>query len=122
MGKTTDLFKKIRDTKGTFHAKMGSVNGRMVWKASAFFLFALARYISVHLFIFNLFGSLLMYILEISYNWILLKIRFGCLLLSADGLILLLFITLTDKFGSTLAILFLLATFVFKNIHSLLYF
>ena len=24
MGKTTDLFKKIRDTKGTFHAKMGS--------------------------------------------------------------------------------------------------
>ena len=31
MGKTTDLFKKIRDTKGTFHAKMGSVNGRMVW-------------------------------------------------------------------------------------------
>ena len=122
MGKTTDLFKKIRDTKGTFHAKMDSVNGRMVWKASAFFLFALARYISVHLFIFNLFGSLLMYILEISYNWILLKIRFGCLLLSADGLILLLFITLTDKFGSTLAILFLLATFVFKNIHSLLYF
>ena len=31
MGKTTDLFKKIRDTKGTFHAKMGSVNGRTVW-------------------------------------------------------------------------------------------
>ena len=26
MGKTRDLFKKIRDTKGTFHAKMGSVN------------------------------------------------------------------------------------------------
>ena len=25
MGKTRDLFKKIRDTKGTFHAKMGSV-------------------------------------------------------------------------------------------------
>ena len=25
MGKTTDLFKKIRDTKGTFHAKMGSI-------------------------------------------------------------------------------------------------
>ena len=24
MGKTTDLFKKIRDTKGTFHAKIGS--------------------------------------------------------------------------------------------------
>ena len=31
MGKTRDLFKKIRDTKGTFHAKMGSVKGRMVW-------------------------------------------------------------------------------------------
>ena len=28
MGKTTDLFKKIRDTKGTFHAKMGSINNR----------------------------------------------------------------------------------------------
>ena len=28
MGKTTDLFKKIRDTKGTFHAKMGSMNDR----------------------------------------------------------------------------------------------
>ena len=25
MGKTTDLFKKIRDTKATFHAKMGSI-------------------------------------------------------------------------------------------------
>ena len=25
MGKTTDLFNKIRDTKGTFHAKMGSI-------------------------------------------------------------------------------------------------
>ena len=28
MGKTRDLFKKIRDTKGTFHVKMGSVNDR----------------------------------------------------------------------------------------------
>ena len=28
MGKTRDLFKKIRVTKGTFHAKMGSVKGR----------------------------------------------------------------------------------------------
>ena len=31
MGKTRDLFKKIRDTKGTFHAKMGLIkdsNGR----------------------------------------------------------------------------------------------
>ena len=31
MGKTRDLFKKIRDTKGTFHAKMGSIKGRNVW-------------------------------------------------------------------------------------------
>ena len=28
MGKTRDLFKKIRDTKGTFHAKMGPIKGR----------------------------------------------------------------------------------------------
>ena len=36
MGKTRDLFKKIRDTKGTFHAKMGSIkdrNGRDLAKA-----------------------------------------------------------------------------------------
>ena len=29
MGKTRDLFKKIRDTKGTFHAKMGSTKDRI---------------------------------------------------------------------------------------------
>ena len=28
MGKTRDLFKKIRDTKGTFHAKMGTIKYR----------------------------------------------------------------------------------------------
>ena len=28
MGKTRNLFKKIRDTKGTFHAKMGSIKNR----------------------------------------------------------------------------------------------
>ena len=36
MGKTRDLFKKIRDTNGTFHAKMGSIkyrNGRDLTKA-----------------------------------------------------------------------------------------
>ena len=36
MGKTRDLFEKIRDTKGTFHAKMGSIkdrNGRDLTKA-----------------------------------------------------------------------------------------
>ena len=35
MGKTRDLFKKIRDTKGTFHAKIGSIkdrNGRDLMK------------------------------------------------------------------------------------------
>ena len=30
MWKTTDLFKNIRDTKGTFHAKMGTINDRNV--------------------------------------------------------------------------------------------
>ena len=30
MGKTRDLFKKIIDTKGTFHAKMGSIKDRNV--------------------------------------------------------------------------------------------
>ena len=28
MGKTNDLFKKIRDTKGTFHAEMGTIKDR----------------------------------------------------------------------------------------------
>ena len=31
MRKTRDLFKKIRDTKGIFHAKMGWIKDRMVW-------------------------------------------------------------------------------------------
>ena len=31
MGKARDLFKKIRDTKGTFHANMDSIKDRMVW-------------------------------------------------------------------------------------------
>ena len=31
MGKTRDLFKKIRDTRGIFHAKMGSIKDKMVW-------------------------------------------------------------------------------------------
>ena len=31
MGKTRDLFKKIRDTKGTFHAKMSLIKDRNVW-------------------------------------------------------------------------------------------
>ena len=38
VGKTRDLFKKIRDTKGTFHAKMGSIkdrNGRDLTEAEA---------------------------------------------------------------------------------------
>ena len=31
MGKIRDLFKEIRDTKGTFHAKLGSIKDRKVW-------------------------------------------------------------------------------------------
>ena len=31
IGKNRDLFKKIRDTKGTFHAKMGLKRTEMVW-------------------------------------------------------------------------------------------
>ena len=31
MGKTRDLFKKIRDTKGAFHAKMGTIKTEMIW-------------------------------------------------------------------------------------------
>ena len=31
MGKTRDLFKKIRDTKATFHGKMGAIKDKMVW-------------------------------------------------------------------------------------------
>ena len=31
MGKTRDLFKKIRATKGTFHAKMDTIKDRNVW-------------------------------------------------------------------------------------------
>ena len=31
MGKTRDLFKKIRDTKGTFQAKMGIIRKEMAW-------------------------------------------------------------------------------------------
>ena len=31
MGKTRDLFKKIRESRGTFHAKMGSIRTEMVW-------------------------------------------------------------------------------------------
>ena len=31
MGKTRDLFKKIRDTKGSFHANMGLIKTEMIW-------------------------------------------------------------------------------------------
>ena len=31
MGNNRELFKKIRDTKGTFHAKMGTIKDRNVW-------------------------------------------------------------------------------------------
>ena len=38
MGKTRDLFKKIRDTKGTYHAKMSSIKDRNVSLVSLIFL------------------------------------------------------------------------------------
>ena len=31
LGKTRELFKKIRDIKGTFHGKMGTIKDRAVW-------------------------------------------------------------------------------------------
>ena len=31
MGKTSDIFKKIRDTRGTFHEKKGTIKTEMVW-------------------------------------------------------------------------------------------
>ena len=31
MGKTRDIFKKIRDTRGTFHEKKGTIKTEMVW-------------------------------------------------------------------------------------------
>ena len=31
IGKTIDIFKKIQDTKGTFHVKMGTIRTEMVW-------------------------------------------------------------------------------------------
>ena len=31
MGNTRDIFKKIRDTKGNFHAKMDTIRTKMVW-------------------------------------------------------------------------------------------
>ena len=31
IGKTRDFFKKIRDSKKTFHAKMGTINTEMIW-------------------------------------------------------------------------------------------
>ena len=31
MGKTRDIFKEIRDTKGTYHATMGTIKTKMIW-------------------------------------------------------------------------------------------
>ena len=53
MGKTRDLFKKIRDTKGTFHAKMGSTKDRMynmIWEtlpSQTYLLLLLSSFIPV---------------------------------------------------------------------------
>ena len=38
MGKTINLFKKIRDTKGTFHAKMGTIKDRKLEIPSEHFM------------------------------------------------------------------------------------
>ena len=38
MGKTRDLFKKIRDTKGTFHAKMGTIKNRNCMDLNVFLI------------------------------------------------------------------------------------
>ena len=40
MGKTRDLFKKIRDTKGTFHAKVGSLKDRNAMDLTFSFLYS----------------------------------------------------------------------------------
>ena len=49
MGKTRDLFKKIRDTKGTFHAKMGTIRTKMVWTYPD--LFGMGYSLGVRIFI-----------------------------------------------------------------------
>ena len=49
MGKTRDLFKKIRDTKGTFHAKMGTIKDRYLYRRLLLFkVLASERKIPTH--------------------------------------------------------------------------
>ena len=53
MGKTRNLFKKIRDTKGTFHAKMGTIkdrNGMDLTEAEGIKKRSLEKAIVLHLF------------------------------------------------------------------------
>ena len=55
IGKTRDLFKKIRDTKGTFHAKIGSLkarNGMNLTEAEDLFLYSPSVY-ACHLFLIS---------------------------------------------------------------------
>ena len=47
MGKTRDLFKKIRDTKGTFHVKMGSIKKAECQRIDAFELWYWRRLLRV---------------------------------------------------------------------------
>ena len=57
MGKIRDLFKKIRDTKGMFHAKMGSIkdrNGMDLTEAEDFFFLNSKKFFYFFLFLFVL--------------------------------------------------------------------
>ena len=49
MGKTRDLFKKIRDTKGTFHAKMGSIKDRNFMDPELYFYLKILWSFMLHL-------------------------------------------------------------------------
>ena len=48
-GKTSDLFKKIRDTKGTFHAKMGSIKDRNFMDPELYFYLKILWSFMLHL-------------------------------------------------------------------------
>ena len=80
MGKTRDVFKKIRDTKGTFHAKMGSIKDRNVPLVSLIFLkrslvfpILLFSSISLHWSLKKTFLSLLGILLNSAFKWVYLS-------------------------------------------------
>ena len=47
MGKTRELFKKIRGTKGTFHANMGSIKAEMIWITKVVDMFQRMRTVNI---------------------------------------------------------------------------